>query len=40
MLTEGATQLVVLDGDGQATGTVSLEAIAAVLSQDKRPAPA
>jgi osmoprotectant transport system ATP-binding protein len=40
MLTEGATQLVVLDGDGQATGTVSLEAIAAVLSQDKRPSPA
>jgi osmoprotectant transport system ATP-binding protein len=40
MLTEGATQLVVLDGDGKPSGTVSLEAIAAVLAKDRKAAPA
>jgi osmoprotectant transport system ATP-binding protein len=40
MLTEGATQIVVLGGDGKPSGTVSLEAIAAVLAQDRKAAPA
>jgi hypothetical protein len=40
MLTEGVTQLVVLDRDGEGIGTVSLEAIAALVAQDRKTAPA
>jgi osmoprotectant transport system ATP-binding protein len=38
MLTEGATHLVVLDEAQNAVGTASLEAIAAVLAEDRKPA--
>jgi osmoprotectant transport system ATP-binding protein len=37
MLTEGATQVAVLGEDGRATGSVSLEAIAAMLATESRP---
>jgi osmoprotectant transport system ATP-binding protein len=38
MLTEGVTQLVVTSEEGEALGTVSLEAIAAVVAQDRKTA--
>ena len=40
MLTEGVTQLVVLDTQGEGIGTVTLEAIAALVAQDRKTTPA
>jgi osmoprotectant transport system ATP-binding protein len=40
MLTEGVTQLVVLDEARKPIGSVSLEAIASLVAQDRNPAPA
>jgi osmoprotectant transport system ATP-binding protein len=40
MLTEGVTQLVVLDAEGEAMGSVTLEAIAALVAQDRKTATA
>ena len=39
MLTEGVTQLVVLEDD-KPQGTVTLESIAAMLAEDRKAAPA
>jgi osmoprotectant transport system ATP-binding protein len=40
MLTEGVTQLVVLDDAGAPVGAVTLEAIAALLGQERKRTPA
>jgi CBS domain-containing protein len=40
MLTEGVTQLVVRDETGKPVGTVSLEAIASLVAEDRNTTPA
>jgi osmoprotectant transport system ATP-binding protein len=40
MLTEGVTQLTVLDDEKHPVGAIKLESIASLLAQDRKPTPA